>query len=148
MAIRLKIEGCVAECDTAEEAAAFHKLVSQRSIGAPATARRGRPPSNGHVPHRLEKKKADLDTTLAFLRVLASKPAGIASDALVETLKLRGPRGIGGALMKFRRVVIEHNFSAGDAFRMVGVRADRRWKPGKQIESVMATLGGSTGGDA
>jgi hypothetical protein len=92
---------------------------------------------------RERKAAQDVQSTLDFLRLLqAAGNAGARSPQIVEALKLKGARGVGGALITVKRILRTEGFDPDMVFRMRGVRAARRWKAGSQLESAVAKIGG------
>ena len=152
MAYRVIVNGLTIECEAPEEvirlaqaarqaAAPKDRALADLSIGPPPERRRpGRPPKNGR-PMREQKEAAAIQATIAFLELLQrAGSVGADSHGIVRTLSLSDGRGIGGALLKVRRIIIEHGFLSTQVFRMKGLRHDRRWKRGPDLVKALEKL--------
>lgn len=145
----LKPDGSVEyECDNPRDAVELGRLVSANGSLALQPRRPGRPPKNGR-PEREIKAHTEIRSTLRFL--LAVKDAGkfgLNGNETVAAMSLAGLRGIGGALIRVRRVLGEQGFAESEAFRKSGTPGKRRWKPGPRLSVAIAKLEElSEGGD-
>lgn len=135
MSYHITISGIEVACDTPEE------VMSLLGLSKPKGP--GRPPKHGQ-PIRAIKEIADLHKTHKFLKLLIEcGQSGAAASQIVDRLSLNGARGIGGALVAVRKVLLGFNFNPSEVFKMIGFRSDRRWKRGTKAEEALILVEGS-----
>ena len=129
------------ECDNMADAIEFARRASTNGAQAPTTDRQGpgRPRNRGRVEN--SKSKAETSSTLVLLTALAeANSSGLTSEDVVRVLNLAGSRGVGGALIKVRRVLRELEMKKNDAFRSVGHPGKGRWRSGPRIVEAIEAL--------
>ena len=150
MSIQITMAGVQARCDTPGEAASLIRLLSNGhsvELSEAPHRGRGRPPANGHTPAHVQKSEGDCTKTLLFLKLLQDNPSGASSADIAKALDIRDTRGVGGVMVRVKRVIAAHGFQSDDIFKMRGIRGNRRWKPCGHLPQAIAKIGAQGGDD-
>ena len=100
----------------------------------------GRPPRNGKSLRAAKDESAVRETIIFLKAVFEAGSKGLTASQVVSTLNLKHARGIGGALVKIKRILGENGFDPKSVVRMGGDPGDRRWKPVGMIPEAIEKL--------
>jgi len=142
---RVKIDDIEVICDDEHEVLRLARAArisglpaKQADIGHPR--RPGRPRLNGKTK-RVERNESAVREAVTFLKaVFEAGSKGLTASQVVSTLNLKHARGIGGALVKIKRILGENGFDPKSVVRMGGDPGDRRWKPVGMIPEAIEKL--------